>query len=321
MNTRQIQGIVFVSMLLAPYVAMAGQQSRIDLKKLLELKQSITVEELTDEFTAIKIGDESQAGAMMPYMLFGMMMDGNESDQIEKLRYIDARWSKGDVVVLGGKDFLVTYKTEAMEMMMAMSGEFDKAVPPVFHLDLVNLDNIKTIAPVAGLTPERYKELFADVLGHISDVTNEASMSAMQSSALSSIKQLTIGMLMYATDYDDITPYAQATVAVKYVTLPYIKNDLIWSTGNPDGSKFYFNMAIAGVSLTDVEEPARVVMFYESRAWPDGRRMVSFCDGHARMATEEEWQAHKKTLALKIKKSAKPLPPNYGIDRLRGSPD
>jgi len=122
---------------------------------------------------------------------------------------------------------------------------------------------------------------------------------------------------MYASDYDDVMPYAQSTATVKYVTWPYLKNAESWKSHNPAGSKFYFNMALAGSSLIDVESPAETVMFYESTAWEDGSRCVAFADGHVKMVSAEDWTMLSETLRLKLPKHGKPLPANYGIEELR----
>lgn len=321
MNTKRFQGLVFVSLLLLPYAVLA-QSIQNDLRQTLKLKQSLSIDELTAEFMAIKISDDSQMGGAMPFMYMGMMFDMTEGEeQFEKVRYLDARWTKGDVVEIGGKGYLVTYKTDMNEVMMATSGEMVMTKQLALHLELVNLDNVRTLSPLADLTPAKYAELFGDMFADISRATRQVSGARGQTAALSHVKQLTLAMLMYATDYDDLTPYAQSTKTVAYVTEPYMKNDAIWETGNPEGSKFYFNMAIAGVSLSNVLDPAATVMFYESRGWPDGRRIVSFCDGHAKIITENEWQQYKLTLNVKIQRSAKPLPADYGIGGRIRPPD
>ena len=310
MNIRRTQGLAVVAVLLLPFIAVA-QSVQADLRRTLKLKQSLSLEELTDEYMAIKIGGESQMGGTMPFMYMGMMMEGDVgAEQMEKIRYFDARWTKGDVVMIGGTRYLATYRTDTIEVIMAVSGEFSRETGLELYLELVNLDNVKTISPLADLTPEIYSEIFSDVF--VSPF-GEAIEAAPQTRTLSNIKQISLGMLMYASDYDDLTPYAQSTKTVEYVISPYVLNNELFKSLNPDRSRFLFNMAIAGVNMTDIPSPAETVMFYESRAWPDGLRVVSFCDGHAKIVTEEEWREHKLTLKLKIKKSAKPLPAGYGI--------
>ena len=75
------------------------------------------------------------------------------------------------------------------------------------------------------------------------------------------------------------------------------------------------NMALAGVSAVDIDNPAEVILFYEENAWPNGERCVAFADSHAKVLSSDNWTKYSKTLKLKIKKSAKPLPANYGIGK------
>ena len=317
MKTRQVQGIVFVSLLLMPFVVSAAQTGRIDLKQLRKLPQSISISELTDEYSAIRIGPRAYDGSVQLSQIMTRRFSGISGEsQIDMYRYYDVVWTTGDVVKLGNDGYLVTYGFDEVEMSAQQMRPNSRRVEPRLSLNLVKLDGIKSIAPYTDLTPARFKKIFESI-----NKEEKIEPVSDQTQALSKVKQLTIAMMMYVTDYDDLTPYAQATVAVEYVTWPYVKNISIWKTGNPEGSRFYFNMAVAGVKLSDVENPANIVMFYESRAWPDGRRILSFCDGHAKIVTENEWQKYKLTLKLKFKKSAKPLPAYYGINGRIRAPD
>jgi hypothetical protein len=79
---------------------------------------------------------------------------------------------------------------------------------------------------------------------------------------------------------------------------------------------FRFNMSLAGVSATNIEHPAETPMFYESLAWPDGKRGVVYTDSHAKFVTADEWQAMQPLLNLNLKHHGKPLKPG---DPLPGS--
>jgi prepilin-type processing-associated H-X9-DG protein len=181
-------------------------------------------------------------------------------------------------------------------------------VPTSLRAHLIKLNSIASIAPYADLKASEFKQAFI--------VKEENPVPGHPEQAVSSVKQLSLGMLMYTSDYDDITPFAQSTTAVQYVTYPYIKSLDLWSTGNPNNSRFLYNTSIGGVAMSDIPEPMNTVMFYESAPWPDGRRVVAFVDGHARVLTDAEWRSYSPTLQLKLKKSAKPLPGNYGVKEM-----
>jgi len=309
MTTKRMKAIAVSAALLLPYATALAQQ--FDLSKLGAVPQAIKIADLTDEYTAVKIAagtyDLNSAWTYVAYSTFGGSSDDPREGKIARM--FDMLWTKGDVVTLDGHRYLVTYRldvTDAMRTMGEYSSRFERAAPvdPVLRAHLVNLDMVTSISPYMDYKADDLKALFAPL--------TPQEVPDAQTRGLSNIKQVSLGMIMYTTDYDDITPYAQSTKTVEYLTYPYVKNRDVWKTHNPNGSRFLFNMAVAGVSTTDIEDPAETVLFYESAAWPDGRRIVAYNDGHSRLLTEDEWQVAKKTMALKIKKSAKPLPAAYG---------
>ncbi len=127
------------------------------------------------------------------------------------------------------------------------------------------------------------------------------------------IKQVGLALLMYATDYDDVYPWAQNTLTVKGVTYPYVMNRSVWRTHNPSGGEFLFNLSIGGVEFSTIPRPAKTVAFHESKPWPDSKRCVGYADGSARVVDAPTWASDSKSLLLKLKRKAKrPLPANWG---------
>jgi prepilin-type processing-associated H-X9-DG protein len=126
----------------------------------------------------------------------------------------------------------------------------------------------------------------------------------------SHIKQAGLALLMYTNDYDDLYPSAQSTGGVIEVTLPYTKNLSIWWP--VDGGRFLFNMAISGTTSPSIEAPAQTVAIYGDTKSSDGKLDVGFADGHAKRLAWADWSEAEKTLHLKIKKAAKPLPASLG---------
>lgn len=271
---------------------------------------------------------------MMPFMMMGGASSQN-AEGSEIMSLMDMSWTKGDVVRMQGKDFIVTYKWN-LDLMQAMAkpaaepsaetkpGDVVKAME--LTLTLVAVDGLTSISPVNGFTKDDLLKLIDRLSKPKPDepaaapdepegaATVETGPGDQGAQALSNVKQIALGMMMYISDNDDLFPYAQSTKAVQYVTYPYLKNFDVWKTNNPNGSQFYFNMAVAGVSASDIQKPAETVLFYESATRPDGRRTVAFTDGHAKLVSEAEWAKLQPTLKLKLKKSVKPLPANYGMD-------
>lgn len=125
----------------------------------------------------------------------------------------------------------------------------------------------------------------------MSQVFGQAKKAAEATSSLSNAKLLAVATLMYCGDSDDVFPLAKNTVDG---IMPYVKNrDVLTSPGDPKGSISYsFNDAILGKSSAGVANPATTVLLYEGKDRKlnfahDGKAAVAFCDGHAKLYTEE----------------------------------
>jgi prepilin-type processing-associated H-X9-DG protein len=128
---------------------------------------------------------------------------------------------------------------------------------------------------------------------------------AQATRGLSDVKQLALGTMMYCQDYDDVYPYVRSTKPLAKAIAPYLKNQQVWQTLNPAGSVFAFNLSIGGASGSVIELPAATVMYYETKPWADGLRIVAFCDGHAKRVKASDWHKLEPTLHLHVKRVAK----------------
>lgn len=271
-----------------------------------------SVSDLPDDFSAVKVqfgGKGMDLFGGMSGMFMGMMgaMGGGGGEQdpeqaaaMKFFTYMEISWTKGETAKIGTSDFLVTYKFDFDMSMMMGEGPPDLSKMPL-RLHLVKLDAIEALIP----RPDIKKSDL--VLG----VAGVASSRNSQTSALSNAKQLALGMIMYTSDWDDLFPWPQSTSKTQEVIEPYLRNNNVWDTGNPESSRFLFNMNLGGVSYEDIESPAETPMFFESKAWPDGSRIVAFADGSAKFVQADNWSSVEEGLKLKFKRTAKqPLPPN-----------
>ena len=152
-----------------------------------------------------------------------------------------------------------------------------------------------------------------------------AREKARQTSCLSNLKQITLGALMYAEDYDETTvPFslyasgAPMREDFHWLLMPYIKNSQIWTCPshsgqfNPNDADHYdqaggYGIAYPGIAETGrgaalgaIEFPSDTVWFGDCRDnWLDsgsygghidprhnGMANVSFVDGHAKAMTK-----------------------------------
>lgn len=155
--------------------------------------------------------------------------------------------------------------------------------------------------------------------GLIASGQGEDKMAADQAATLSRGKQIAVGLLIYTSDYDDVLPWPQDSPSCWRAIDPYVKNREVFKTLNPNGGMFAFNMAVGGVSMTAIREPAETIMVYETQVWPDGRRLGANVDSSTRLFKPEAWAERAKSLKLKLKRTAKkPLPKDWLKSEARG---
>jgi prepilin-type processing-associated H-X9-DG protein len=110
--------------------------------------------------------------------------------------------------------------------------------------------------------------------------------SARFSSSISNAKQVALGLLIYASDYDDRLPPDMGNPAsVEKVVDPYLRNATVWRSANPRGSRFLPNENLSLVPGTEIVDPAGDPMLFESKEWTDGRRIIGYADGHVKAVT------------------------------------
>lgn len=113
---------------------------------------------------------------------------------------------------------------------------------------------------------------------------DEALPGASYSPCVSHIKQLSTGMAIYISDYDDVMP---PDANFKASIMPYVKNTHIFAC--PDTHiEFAINDAVLGIDTNDLLDPTGSVMLYEgyqkALSGPHGgKSSVSFMDTSARM--------------------------------------
>jgi hypothetical protein len=312
--------ILCAGALMAPYLALAAQDlTYADLVRGEKLPAKLEISKIPEEFKAVKIKQAGSGGGGGLFDMFGGgmmmmmgMMGGMGGDSKEPpfalFNALEVSWTKGDVAKISNQDYLITYKLDlGLADMMASSENIAKP-PKIEHvtLVLVKTDTIISMTPQTSLT----REAFAEVLNKIASSPVPASEKTR---TLDNAKQLSIGMLLYTSDSDDLFPYVQDTKAAYYVTYPYIKNWTVTQTYNPAGGMLRFNMALAGVESSDIDDPSSTPMYYESSPWADGSRVVSFADGSARIVSAQEWDAIEPNLRKTFRRAAKrPLPATLG---------
>ena len=124
----------------------------------------------------------------------------------------------------------------------------------------------------------------------------------------SNLKQCAVGCLMYCSDFDDVFPYSPNIASLQKVTAPYLRSAAVWKSFNPKSSSFAFNTAVGGANMSSIPQPAQLLILYDSKPWPDGRRVTAFVDGHVKPIAAAAWPTALKESNQKFKRIGKPLP-------------
>jgi prepilin-type processing-associated H-X9-DG protein len=116
---------------------------------------------------------------------------------------------------------------------------------------------------------------------------------AKEVNSLSNVKQISLGLIMYAQDYDEV--FIPDAARFKETILPYIKSEAVFTSPfDPAGTISYkFNPQLVRKSMAKIAEPANTVMVFEGEHKKllfryDGKAVVGFADGHAKFVTPEE---------------------------------
>jgi hypothetical protein len=291
--------------LLLPCSSAFGQ-GVADLIKAAPVPEVIEIKDLPADYRAVNLkmagGDSYGSLMQMIYMPMSMGVDSTRGpDGFALTEMLQVCWTSGQTIKSDTGEFLVAYRLG----LEPIASQPDGKPNPKLRLTLLRKDAIVEISPRPDLTKERLAELFNP------ELQKTRATPASKANALSNLKQITLGMIMYQTDNDDLTPYVQDTKSAFAVTMPYIKNTDLFKSLNPAGSRILLNMAIAGVSDAEIEAPADTILYYDPKPWPDGRRLVGFTDGHVKFVEEQEWPRYEKSLHLKLKHYGKPLPAAY----------
>jgi hypothetical protein len=119
------------------------------------------------------------------------------------------------------------------------------------------------------------------VLWHASAM---ARLSDLKGATMAHAQDLAWGVVMYAQDNDDLLPPTMDSVGqmrpILYTYVESLDSDV---TTNPAGGQFLGNQNIAGARMPDGALLTAIPTLYESRAWADDRRAVTWLDGHAGM--------------------------------------
>lgn len=303
-----------------------------------QLPTLLSLKDLSPSYKAVRIttssGPADAMSSLMPLMMMSSPENRDKSNDLVSM--VGTYWTTGKTVNVANQNYLVGYKLDlSINAKPTGSGS---PLGVALKLSLIRSDAILVITPEPLITPERLAAALisseysfndassiriegttAETAAILAPVFSQAKLAATKTQALSNVKQISIALIVYASDYDDVFPYVQSTGGAIKATEPYSKTVKTW--WSPSGSRFLFNSALAGVSQVTLEDPSKTVLVYTETPWPDGSREVGYADGHAKRVQANEWEKLKQDLTKKWKKTAKkPLPLDYGKEYNQQTP-
>lgn len=214
----------------------------------------------------------------------------------------------------GGQAFLIAYRVAPLienEKQRAFytttEPPSDFATEPEFFAFLksqaddrpleLTLLNLQTIGVVNSIEPYDVKARDQFLSSYIF-ISGFRPTPQLVFQSMTNLKQLGIGIMQYAQEYDEVYPPMQSLAALKKAILPYVLEDELFM--QPVNKKPYLtNVALSGRSLSDIKSPATFASIYEAQPGSDGKRAVGFADGHVKRVTPAEWTQIKKDSGIK----------------------
>jgi prepilin-type processing-associated H-X9-DG protein len=239
-----------------------------------------------------------EAGNMPPeaQMLFKMLTSGEDVDPLVMMLLMSAMdgGNMDDDALLFG-------------LMMRNQGQVAPVVVQgdgyllVVEKGRVYKINTQTLALEGQVTYRGVGNQGAAMMQAMGPMLDEARAKALMTASMSNEKQLALGFLMYAQDFDEVLPGGNWVDDLK----PYLKNEEIYR--NPaqlDASLGYaMNAKLAGMALADVPDPSQTVLLFEAAGaenkplgdfgdvlatHPGNMCVVAFVDGHVQAVPYEQ---------------------------------
>jgi hypothetical protein len=293
-------------------VGMASAQTS-PAEALRGTAKKVMITDLPESFRAVTLG-ASEFGGLGLYGIMGMSMGSANQDQaLDLLSLVGVVFVDPDefAAMLDGKRPRVRgYVLDLTQMMRdnPRNPEVSSTPTPVFMETWIEGGRIIQWSARPGIYRETLLKSFSK--------PTTPNLAVLKAETLSNVKQVALGITLYANDYDDQFPNAGSTAKAQDIVSPYTKNLQVWSSKNPEGGRLLYNTSLSRVISTSIERPYETPVVWDEKPWPDGGRAVGFADGHAKYVTAAEWdqsiwlfelQRRNRTAPNKIR--AVPAPP------------
>lgn len=191
-----------------------------------------------------------------------------------------------------------------------VGGNIQRTDPATVTLQLRRTTNIP--APAFGflktawrIVPPTAEEFLASSPDKISPLQLAAILAVRdprllpfirQQRAIRQLKQMGLGMMQFAQDYDEFIAFDDA--GYERALSPYLKDATLYTIAGTKNEKWHFNDNLSTLPLSALKEVARTVLFYDGSA-PDNdhlnfrfsdKTLIGFTDGHVAAFSKDELQ-------------------------------
>jgi hypothetical protein len=208
-----------------------------------------------------------------------------------------AYFTKGETITVDSQKFLIAYRMkpkpidfEALER--SSTPPRPEPLTPDMELTL-SLLNLSTTNSFEDIRPFDWNVEQTAI--------QERAAEERKAQSINNLKQLALGVMVYAQDYDEVLPPMQTPAKTQEAVQPYVKN-LEMFKDPVTGEAYIPNPTLSQKKLAHIANPADFVLYFEPKPAPDGTRGVAFLDGSAKRIKEEDWPRHVR--ASKIPPSA-----------------
>ena len=134
-------------------------------------------------------------------------------------------------------------------------------------------------------------------------IFKKANISAKKTLEIAHVKQISVGLINYMDDNDEVFPPLSTQAEFEARLSPYMNDPKLWIPVNPNEGRFNFNGALATQAETkefvgilkhrkDIQDPADTIQFYGQYSWPDGSLVIGFADGQAKSLPKGKWSGY-----------------------------
>lgn len=276
-----------------PAAPLAREATMADVLSGKLLPQTISLKDLNPSFWRVAFSMVNPSANSTLALITGMPGQGG-----------DVIYTRGDVVSVGGEQFLVSYKLNARLpgiMELTQPARRGKPLTPkvtaesTLGLTLHNMRQVSSFGEMRPFNLEKdIRELSAGPVGFAPppgeeghDPENQPKNPAQEASA-ENLGKVWLAVQQYSQDYGKLPPLTNANTARKYLA-PYLANtNLLKQPGTE--ALFTPNDKLSNLREAQIEKAEEVVLFYDAQAAKDGSRHVLFARGQVRLVSAAEFE-------------------------------